>query len=173
MELSIPFVPAAPPVSLSDRLHCPGLADRLMSADQAAGLIRDGMVVALSGFTRAGEAKAVPFALIRRARRESFRISLMTGASLGNEIDGELSALGVTQRRMPFQADPVLRSHINTGTVAYCDQHLSHTAELLRSGQLPHPDIAVLEAVAILPDGSFIPTTSVGNSASFAQHAKG
>lgn len=173
MDLLTPCAPAAPHLPLSDRLRAPGLIDKLMSADEAASLIRDGMVVAFSGFTRAGEAKAVPFALIRRARREAFRISLMTGASLGNEIDGELSALDVTQRRMPFQADPALRTRINSGAVAYCDQHLSHMAELLRSGQLRHPDVAVLEAVAILPDGSFIPTTSVGNSASFAEHAKG
>lgn len=168
--------PSCPPSlsvpGLSTRLRCPALADRIMTADAAAQLIRDGMTVALSGFTRAGEAKAVPYALIRRAKREAFRLSLMTGASLGNDIDGQLGALGVTQRRLPFQADPILRGKINDGDVAYCDQHLSHTAELLRSGQIHRPDVAVLEAVAILPDGSFVPTTSVGNSASFAAQAR-
>ena len=40
------------------------------------------------------------------------------------------------------------------------DQHLSHTAELLRADVLDI-DFAILEAVAITEDGMIIPTTSV------------
>lgn len=74
-------------------------------------------------------------------------------------------------RRIPFQADPVLRSAINRGEVMFVDQHLSETVELLRSRQMKGIDVAIVEAVAILPDGSIVPTTSIGNSASFAMLA--
>jgi hypothetical protein len=50
----------------------------------------------------------------------------------------------------------------------FVDQHLSETVELLRTEQLGPIDIAVIEATAITADGALIPTTSVGNSASFA-----
>ncbi len=64
-----------------DRVRLPSLLDKVMSAAEAADLIQDGMTVGMSGFTRAGEAKAVPQALAMRAKERPLRISLMTGAS--------------------------------------------------------------------------------------------
>ena len=43
------------------------LHDKVMSAEEAAALIQDGMTVGMSGFTRAGEAKAVPLKNVTRA----------------------------------------------------------------------------------------------------------
>ncbi|MDR4215665.1 acetyl-CoA hydrolase, partial [Bacillus paralicheniformis] len=53
----------------------------------------------------------------------------------------------------------------------FVDQHLSHTAELLRADVLDI-DFAILEAVAITEDGMIIPTTSIGNSLAFSLNAK-
>ncbi|MFS2122466.1 acetyl-CoA hydrolase/transferase family protein [Pseudomonas sp. Pseusp97] len=155
-----------------DRVRMSSLLDKVMTADQAAALIKDGMTVGMSGFTRAGEAKAVPKALAERAKQEPLRISLMTGASLGNDLDKQLTEAGVLARRMPFQVDSTLRKAINAGDVMFIDQHLSETVEQLRNHQLKLPDIAVIEAVAITEEGHIVPTTSVGNSASFAIFAK-
>ena len=150
------------------RIRHKGLRDRIVSADAAAALIRDGMVLGMSGFTRSGEAKAVPLALAERARREPLKVTLMTGASLGNDLDKILAEAHVTARRIPFMSDPGLRRAINAGEVMYIDQHLSETVEQLRTCQLPPVDIAIIEAVAITETGGIVPTTSVGNSASFA-----
>lgn len=155
-----------------DRVRMPSLADKVMSAAEAASLIQDGMTVGMSGFTRAGEAKAVPQALAVRARTSPMKITLMTGASLGNDLDKQLTEAGVLARRMPFQVDSTLRKAINNGQVMFIDQHLSETVEQLRNHQLKLPDIAVIEAVAITEQGHIVPTTSVGNSASFAIFAK-
>ncbi|TBU96114.1 acetyl-CoA hydrolase/transferase family protein [Phytopseudomonas dryadis] len=155
-----------------DRVRLPALLDKVMTAADAAALIEDGMTVGMSGFTRAGEAKAVPQALAERARQRPLKISLMTGASLGNDLDKQLTEAGVLARRMPFQVDSTLRKAINDGTVMFIDQHLSETVEQLRNHQLRLPDIAVIEAVAITEQGHIVPTTSVGNSASFAIFAK-
>lgn len=150
------------------RIRNKALRDRVVSADQAAALIHDGMVVGMSGFTRAGEAKAVPMALAARAKTHPLKITLMTGASLGNDLDRTLTEAHVTARRIPFQADPALRRAINAGEVMFIDQHLSETVEMLRTRQLPGVDVAVVEALAITENGGIVPTTSVGNSASFA-----
>ena len=150
------------------RIRHPRFWDRVVSAEEAASLITDGMTVGMSGFTRAGEAKAVPMALAERARINPFKITLMTGASLGNDLDKTLAEAHVLSRRIPFQADPGLRKAINAGEVMFIDQHLSETVEQLRTHQIPAIDIAVIEAVAITEQGGIIPTTSVGNSASFA-----
>ncbi|KFI28660.1 propionyl-CoA--succinate CoA transferase [Haematobacter massiliensis] len=154
--------------SLDDRIRHPGLRDRIMSAEEAARLIKDGMVLGMSGFTRAGEAKAVPLALAERARKEPLQVTLMTGASLGNDLDKTLAEAHAISRRIPFQSDPFLRKKINDGEVMFIDQHLSETVEQLRNRQIPGVDIAVIEAVAITENGGVVPTTSVGNSASFA-----
>lgn len=158
--------------SADDRIRHPGLRQRVVSADVAAGHIRDGMVVGMSGFTRAGEAKAVPMALAVRAKTEPLKITLMTGASLGNDLDKTLAEAHVLSRGIPFQSDPALRRAINAGEVMFIDQHLSETVELLRTRQIPGVDVAVIEAVAITENGGIVPTTSVGNSASFAILAK-
>jgi succinyl-CoA:acetate CoA-transferase len=147
------------------------LRDRIMSPEAAAALFADGMTVGMSGFTRAGDCKAVPFALAERAARAA-AITLMTGASLGNDIDKVLTDANVISRRIPFQSDPTLRRKINAGEVMFIDQHLSETVEQLRAGQIAPVDIAVVEATAITENGGIVPTTSVGNSASFAVLAK-
>lgn len=150
------------------RIRNEELRKRVVSADEAAALIKDGMVLGMSGFTRAGEAKAVPMALAERARQTPLKVTLMTGASLGNDLDKTLTEAHVLSRRLPFQSDPALRKAINAGEVMFIDQHLSETVEQLRTRQLPGVDIAIIEAVAITEDGGIVPTTSVGNSASFA-----
>ncbi len=151
-----------------DRIRLKSLWGKVMGPEEAALLIKDGMTIGMSGFTRAGDAKVVPLALAERASQEKIKINLLTGASLGSDIDKQLTEAGVLARRMPFQACPVLRKAINRGDVMFVDQHLSETVEMLRSRQLPQVDVAVIEAVAITADGGLVPTTSIGNSATFA-----
>jgi len=155
-----------------ERIRRPELMSKVMTAAQAARLIKNGMTVGMSGFTRAGDAKAMPLALVERSRSEALALTLLTGASLGNDSDGMMANAGVVARRMPFQADAALRRKINTGEVMFIDQHLSETAEQLRSGDLKEIDVAVVEAVAITADGGIIPSMSVGNTATFAQQAR-
>ncbi|KAA5605599.1 acetyl-CoA hydrolase/transferase family protein [Roseospira marina] len=155
-----------------DRIKPRSLWAKVVTPEEAALHIKDGMTVGMSGFTRAGEAKAVPMALAERGRRENFKISLLTGASLGNDLDKTLAEANVLARRMPFQADPALRKRINAGEVMFVDQHLSETVEMIRSRQLGPIDVAIIEAVMIKEDGSIVPTTSVGNSATFAMLAE-
>lgn len=155
-----------------ERIRLASLHDKVMSAEQAATFIQDGMTVGMSGFTRAGEAKAVPQALVQQAIANPLKITLITGASLGNDLDKKLTEAGVLARRLPFQVDNTLRRAINKGEVMFIDQHLSETVEQMRNLQLKRPDVAVIEAIAITEDGGIIPTTSVGNSASFAIFAE-
>ncbi|TWC65083.1 acetyl-CoA hydrolase/transferase family protein [Herbaspirillum sp. SJZ099] len=155
----------------NQRIRQPELAGKLMSADEAAAFFHNGMTIGMSGFTRAGDAKAMPRALAERARREPLRFTVITGASLGNGSDGLMAEAGLLARRLPFQVDATLRGKINAGEVMFIDQHLSETAEQLRSGTPSGIDIAVIEAAAITEHG-IVPTMSVGNSASFVEQAK-
>lgn len=156
----------------TERIRYPQLLTKIMTADEAVAVIQDGMTVGMSGFTRAGDCKAVPAALARKAARESLKLNLITGASLGHNSDATMAEAGVLAKRMPFQVDSTLRKKINQGEVLFIDQHLSLTAEQLRSAHLPAIDVAVVEAVAITETGAIIPSTSVGNTVSFVQQAQ-
>jgi succinyl-CoA:acetate CoA-transferase len=158
---------------LEQRIRHIGLRSRVVTAEEAQNWIRHGMTVAVSGFTKSGDAKAVLHALANRVEEsgETLRINLYSGASLG-ETDSRLARLGITQRRLPYQSDSTLRKGINVGEIGYIDGHLSHTAEAIRSGHLGEIDLAIIEATAITEQGGIVPTTSVGNNHIFVEKAK-
>ncbi|MEZ0481691.1 acetyl-CoA hydrolase/transferase family protein [Planococcus sp. SSTMD024] len=155
-----------------ERIKAEELQDRVVTAQEAAAWIEDGMTLGLSGFTRAGDVKAVPYALVERAETESFKVNVFTGASLGSDIDRLFAEAGIVNKRLPFQAEPAMRKAINAGDMYFVDHHLSHTAEWIRSGVIEPIDFAIVEALSITEDGMIIPTTSVGNSSVFVKHAK-
>jgi succinyl-CoA:acetate CoA-transferase len=155
-----------------ERIRCEKLRSRVTTAEDAVRLIRDGMTVGMSGFGYAGDCKRVPFALAERAAREPMRVTLITSASLGHDIDKTLAEANVTARRMPYHSDAALRKKTNGGAVMYIDQHLSEMVEQLRAKFMGPMDVAVIEATAITECGGIVPTTSVGASADFAAMAK-
>ncbi|WP_163969374.1 acetyl-CoA hydrolase/transferase family protein [Oceanobacillus halotolerans] len=156
-----------------NRIKDEQLRDRVVSPEEAASWIQDGMTLGLSGFTRAGDVKAVPMALVERAKEEPLKVNVFTGASLGSDIDRLFAENDMILKRLPFQADPTMRKKINDGSHMFVDHHLSHTSELLRANVIETVDYAILEAVSITEDGMIIPTTSIGNSLTFAENAKG
>jgi succinyl-CoA:acetate CoA-transferase len=157
---------------LSKYIRNAAFLDKVVSAEEAASWIEDGMTLGMSGFTLFGEPKEFPRALSARGQNEKFKVNLFTGASMGPAADQSMAEAGIINKRIPYQGNAVQRKMINAGQVLYIDQHLSHTAELLRQGVLPQVDYAIIEAAAITEDGQIIPTGSVGNSPIFVQNAK-
>jgi succinyl-CoA:acetate CoA-transferase len=163
-------------MSDSSRVMSATLRSKMMSADDAAALVPHGSNVGMSGFTGSGYPKAVPLALARRieevhARGEAFRIGVWTGASTAPELDGALAKVNGIELRLPYQSDPITRGRINTGTMEYIDIHLSHVAQFVWFGFLGHLDVALVEVAAILPDGSLVPSTSIGNNKTWLDQA--
>ena len=157
-----------------NRIRNSQLKKKIMSAEKAANLIKNGMIVATSGFTPAGYPKSVPLALAKLVKngKKKIKIDLLTGASVGEELDGALSEEGIISRRYPYQTNRLLRKNINDGKVAFSDIHLSHFAQQIRYGFFGEIDIAIIEAIAINEEGNIIPSTSVGVSPTFIDQAK-
>ena len=83
-----------------DRIRDSRLKDRVVTPDEAASWIENGMTLGLSGFTRAGDAKAVPIALVNRVKdEEDFKVNVYTGASLGSDIDKLFAEAGIIGKR--------------------------------------------------------------------------
>ena len=158
-------------IDISDRVRNKGLQSKIVSAEEAAAFFKPGMNVACSGFTSSGYPKAVPLALAERMKKDPFTINLWTGASVGPELEQALADVKGIKKRLPYQTNKTLRGEINDGTVDYLDLHLSESAQLARYGYLGDIDVALVEAAAITEEGNLIPTTSLGNTASYVQQA--
>ena len=161
---------------MTDRIRHPLFRDRIVSADDAAGIIDPGMTVAMSGFTGAGYPKAIPQALAARIEQANaagtpFRIKVLTGASTAPELDGALAKVEGIELRLPYQSDPAVRERINAGTLDYIDIHLSHVAQHTWFGFFGKIDVAVVEVAGIREDGSLIPSSSIGNNKTWLEQA--
>jgi succinyl-CoA:acetate CoA-transferase len=160
----------------SSRVRSKALAEKVVTAQEAAQFITAGSNVGMSGFTGAGYPKAVPGALVDRmseakSRGERFAVSVWTGASTAPELDGALAEVEGVDLRMPYQSDPVSRAKINAGLMDYMDIHLSHVAQMVWEGFFGHMDIAVIEVAGITEDGELIPSSSVGNNKTWIDQA--
>ena len=149
----------------------------ILTADEAALLIKDGDAVSFSGFSPAGAAKAVPAAIAAHAHEEHakiypFKIRVLTGASSGHIIDDELAAAEAVSWRAPYQSGPVLRGQINRQEVEYLDMHLSHLPQTVAEGFFGKIDFAIVEATEVTADGRVYLTTSIGASPTYLHHAE-
>ena len=149
-----------------DRI-CAPLRGKIMSAAQAAALIGPNSVVGCSGFTLVGDPKAVPVEIAKQGKAKG--MTLLTGASVGDGLDGALVRAGLLAHRYPYQSNKDLREAINTGRTAYSDMHLSQMPVYLNRGGL-HMDYAIVECIAVTEDG-IVPSAAVGATDSFVRNA--
>jgi succinyl-CoA:acetate CoA-transferase len=140
----------------------------VVDAETAAATIPAGATVAVSGFGSVGYPKAVPLALASDDR--DLDLTLVSGGSVGDEIDDALLSAGQVSRRFAYQARPAARRRANRGEVAFHDRHVSSLGDEVGYGQLADPDVAVVEAVAV-GDGWFVPSTSIGPVPRFVERA--
>lgn len=139
-----------------------------MTAEEAAALVQPGSCIGFSGFTLVGYPTQVPKAIAGLGRAD--KLTVLTGASVGDELDGELTRAGLVAFRAPYQSDKALRNAINAGQVGYEDFHLSHLPMMVNRGVGPRLDWAIVECSALTEDG-IIPTASVGATDSFVRMA--
>jgi acetyl-CoA hydrolase/succinyl-CoA:acetate CoA-transferase len=132
----------------------PSLSAKILTPEAIAEQIQNNDVIGFSGFTVFGDAKVIPPAIAKRGKalRDQgidFGIAVYTGASTGDQLDGELARSGIVKVRMPYQSNKDIRHQINTGHCNYLDLHLSNMGKLVRQGGIPRPTVAVIEVVDI------------------------
>ena len=137
-------------------------------AESAADYVGDDDALVVSGFGSVGYPKAVPQALADSGRDLS--LTVVSGGSVGEEIDVALVEADAIERRFPFQARPAIRDAINGGEVAFNDRHISTLGDEVLYGGLVDADTAIVEAVAV-GEGWFVPSTSIGPTPSYVEAA--
>jgi len=148
----------------------------VITAAEAAALINDRDIIGFSGFTPAGAAKDIPTAIAARAIVEheagrEFKIGVVTGASTGDSLDGQLARANAVLFRTPYQSCKDLRAQINSGETCFYDMHLSMLPQAARYGFLGKIKFAIVEAASVSDDGEIVLTTSVGASNTFCHVA--
>lgn len=148
-----------------------------ISAEEAASHIKNGDIVALSGFTASGTPKLVTTALAERAnmlhaKGEPFKINLYTGASTNEFVDGTLTNAHAIGKRAPYQGTPSTRKSLNKGEIDFYDPHLSHMSQDIRYGFIGNIDVAIIEVTEMNPSGEVILGAGLGMTPTIAKLAK-
>ncbi len=142
------------------------IADGLpvMDAATAADEVADDATMLVSGFGSVGYPKAVPVALAESGR--DLALTVVSGGTVGQEIDEALVEADAMARRYPFVAREAAREAVNAGTIAFSDRHVAGLGDDVRFGGLVDPDVTVVEALAVGED-YLIPTTSIGQTPAY------
>lgn len=119
----------------SDRISLKSLLDKVISAEEAARFIKNGMTIGMSGFTRAGEAKAVPLALAEPAAPRACALDNTPSdsdaqLSLRYPRVGWINGLGV---RSPFSECQPQQPLLNFDRSSDCTSRAVHTPTNKRS----------------------------------------
>lgn len=140
----------------------------LVTAEEAAEFVPSGGVMATSGFGSVGYPKAVPEAIA--AADDDRELTVITGGSVGEEIDTTLVESGDMVRRFPYLGTPATRAAANDGRLAFHDRHVSRLGDEVQFGGLAEVDVAVVEAVAVGEEW-LIPSPSIGQTPAFVDAA--
>ena len=125
-----------------------------LCAAEVAEQIHNGSVIAFSGFTANGTAKAVARELSQRALKLHekgipFTVGIISGANSGQSVEGDLARANALKFRAPFSANRDFRSHTNFGQIDFEDTHVGHMAERLRRGYYGKIDWAIIEVSSV------------------------
>jgi succinyl-CoA:acetate CoA-transferase len=138
---------------------------KIMTADKAAALFRDGMKVATSGNPLMGYPKATFRALSERIKNEGgIRIDLLCAGPLGSEVEDILTDAGGIRTRIGAIGGEKLRAAINRGEVKFIEGKGGQLPLQVKRGWYGSVDMAVVEAIGITDRGDIIPSTAVYDS---------
>jgi succinyl-CoA:acetate CoA-transferase len=147
--------------AINERIRHPESRAKVMTAEEAVRLFRDGMMVATSGSTM-GFPKATFGALAERIKTEGgLKIDLLCAGPLSSEFEDVLFEAGGIRKRIGAVGGAKLRGGINRGEVIFIEGKGSSLPLQVKRGWFGLLDMAVIEAVGLTKDGQIIPSTAV------------
>lgn len=139
--------------------------NKVITADAAAALFRDGMKVATSGNPLMGYPKATFRALSERIKSEGgIKIDLLCAGPLGSEVEDLLADVGGIRTRIGAIGGEKLRGAINRGEVRFIEGKGGQLPLQVKRGWYGPVDMAVVEAIGLTEEGHIIPSTAVYDS---------
>ncbi|PBK85700.1 hypothetical protein ARMGADRAFT_1017770 [Armillaria gallica] len=176
--------------ALKERVRRPSYLKKLAQPADLAPLFQNDDYIGWSGFTGVGYPKGVPTAIADHIESNNLqadpatkkKFNLFVGASVGPEVEDRWARLDMIERRYPHQVGREIAKGINAGRINFADKHLSMFPQDLTYGyyslKKKHGDPskplnwAIVEATAVLEDGSIVPGASVGATPEIVQSAE-
>ncbi|KAK0440091.1 probable acetyl-CoA hydrolase [Armillaria ostoyae] len=176
--------------ALKERVRRPSYLKKLAQPADLAPLFQNDDYIGWSGFTGVGYPKGVPTAIADHIESNNLqadpatkkKFNLFVGASVGPEVEDRWARLDMIERRYPHQVGKEIAKGINAGRINFADKHLSMFPQDLTYGyyslKKKHGDPskplnwAIVEATAVLEDGSIVPGASVGATPEIVQSAE-
>ncbi|KAK0477029.1 hypothetical protein IW261DRAFT_1488285 [Armillaria novae-zelandiae] len=176
--------------ALKERVRRPSYLKKLAQPADLAPLFQNDDYIGWSGFTGVGYPKGVPTAIADHIESNNLqadpatkkKFNLFVGASVGPEVEDRWARLDMIERRYPHQVGKEIAKGINAGRINFADKHLSMFPQDLTYGyyslKKKHGDPskplnwAIVEATAVLEDGSIVPGASVGATPEILQSAE-
>jgi len=148
--------------------------EKVMTADEAAALFRDGMKVATSGNPLMGCPRSTFLALAQRIKNEGgIRIDLLCAGPLGPEVEDALAEAGGIRTRIGAIGGEKLRAAVNRGEVRFVEGKGAELPLQVKRGWFGPVDLAVVEAIGLAREGNIIPSTAVYDSPEWIDVASG
>lgn len=158
------------------RIKSPVYREKVISAEQAASYIKDGMTLSVPHFICYDSPVSTARALLERTRSgEKIEVNLISAASCTPVIDEDWTKAGIIKSFMPYtQAHSSVRKSANTadGGLNFMDYRLSVIPEYIRSGYLGDIDIALVSVAGITEDGKLKPSVCAGYTQTVLNCAK-
>jgi succinyl-CoA:acetate CoA-transferase len=146
---------------ISERIRHQASMAKIISADEAAQLFRDGMRIATSGSVM-GYPKATLIALAERIKKEGgIKVDLLCTGPLSAEVEDGLTEAGGIRTRIGAIGSEKLRAAVNRGEVTFIEGKGSQLPQQVKRGWFGPIDILVIEAIGLTPEGNIIPSTAV------------
>ena len=158
---------------VEERIKLPALREKVITSEEAVRVVEDGMRIATSGTTSSGYPLSFFKALAESAKEDrGFKIDLWSAAPLGPEVDGKLSEIGILNRRLCHQANPIMANAINKGEVLYSDMGPYAFPNQIRYGFFDDLDLTIIEAIELTEEGNIVPSTCIADSPTLIRAAK-
>ena len=158
------------------RIKSPAFREKVITAEQAAGYIKDGMTIAVPHFicydSPVGTARAL---LERRKAGEKIQVDLISAASCTPVISEEWTKAGMIKSFIPYmQAHSSVRYSANAarGGLNFKAYRLSMVPEYIRSGYLGDIDIALISVAGVTEEGKLKPSVCSGYTQTVLNCAK-
>ena len=158
---------------LKKRIRNKALWKKVVPAETAVKIIRDGDRIGTHGATFCGYAKETFKALADRIKQgDKLKVQIWSTSLVGEDADGVLASAGGTLKRLGSHADATLRAQINNRQVLCNDVRGEMMPQYVQRGIFGPLDVAVIDAVSIDEQGNIIPSASTADACFLVQSAR-
>lgn len=163
-------------IMMNKRMKCDALKNKIMSAEEAAALFKNGEKISVPHFVNFDYPTSILDALADRVLKnsEELKFEIITGSGMPKDIEQRFAEAGIVAKYMIFgSGDQQMRKCINTpDSIDFMDIYVGEWGQNARYGFYGDIDYCVASVSAIEEDGKILPSLDIGNIPSMLRIAK-